>query len=153
MKRFPTILVSVAACLLIASCGGGGGGSSTAPGSETSTAASSAAASFGADVQYTTENGDQVTAEYARPADKPNAPALLLLHQLDGSRHQWDVFAPQLLQAGYALLAPDLDYGKVNQCAAGSAGDGGRLMAVNNLLAVVNGGLLDLQSRAGVHTS
>src|SRR5207244_2712164 len=42
---------------------------------------------------------------------------------------------------------------KVNQCAAGSAGDGCRLNDVNNLLAVVNGGLLYLQSREGIDTS
>jgi pimeloyl-ACP methyl ester carboxylesterase len=40
-------------------------------------------------------------------ADKPNSPALLLLHQWESDRHSWDDFAKQLQKDGFNVLAID----------------------------------------------
>jgi pimeloyl-ACP methyl ester carboxylesterase len=40
-------------------------------------------------------------------ADKPNSPALLLLHQWESDRHSWDDFAKQLQGDGFVVLAID----------------------------------------------
>jgi len=39
--------------------------------------------------------------------DKPNSPALLLLHQWESDRHSWDDFAKQLQSDGFVVLAID----------------------------------------------
>ena len=40
-------------------------------------------------------------------SDKPNSPALLLLHQWESDRHSWDDFAKQLQSDGFVVLAID----------------------------------------------
>ena len=123
-------------------CGGGDDGAGTG-----------SASSFGTAVQFDSESGRIISADFAAPAGVQNPPGILLLHQFGGSRTQWAAFAPQLTAAGYAVLAPDLDYSAINSCPNGDAGNQCRADTVQGLVADVRGGLLYLESRPSLDTS
>ena len=123
-------------------CGGGDDGAGTG-----------SASSFGTAVQFDSESGRIISADFAAPAGVQNPPGILLLHQFGGSRAQWAAFAPQLTAAGYAVLAPDLDYSAINSCPKGDAGYQCRADTVQGLVADVRGGLLYLESRPSLDTS
>ena len=58
-------------------------------------------------VSYRTSDGIQVVATFTPPATAPPWPAVVLMHQYQGTRAQWDDLTPDLLAAGLAVLAPD----------------------------------------------
>src|SRR5206468_35174 len=54
-------------------------------------------------------------------ADKPNSPAILLLHQWASDRHSFDEFAARMQTKGFAVLAIDgRGFGESNHHANGS---------------------------------
>lgn len=55
-------------------------------------------------------DGWTLAADYYAPDDIPDGgvPAVLLLHMCGSSKAAWGIFAPDLLAAGYAALAPDM---------------------------------------------
>ena len=92
---FPAVLLLVAA---ISACSGGGGSATPTP-----------AADGGAErVTYQAEDGLRIVADFYPPTEGGPAPAVLLLHQSGGSRGQWADLIPDILDWGYAVLAPDL---------------------------------------------
>ena len=58
-------------------------------------------------VTYRTTDGIQVVATFTPPGSAPPWPAVVLMHQYQGTRAQWDDLTPDLLAAGLAVLAPD----------------------------------------------
>lgn len=59
-------------------------------------------------VTYRTADGIQVVATFTPPSTgNPPWPAVVLMHQYQGTRAQWDDLTPDLLAAGLAVLAPD----------------------------------------------
>jgi BAAT / Acyl-CoA thioester hydrolase C terminal len=100
-----------AALAVVAGCGGDGDGSAgaaaTAALTPTATAAPTAtpapARVRSARVVFRTPGGRRVSGDFT-PAGR-HAPALVLLHQLDGGPDQWDPYAPVLHAAGFATLA------------------------------------------------
>jgi dienelactone hydrolase len=58
-------------------------------------------------VTLRTPDGTPLTATVYEPDDRP-APAVVLLHMLRRSRHDWDAAAERLQRAGFFVLAPDL---------------------------------------------
>ncbi len=58
-------------------------------------------------VTYRTADGIQVVATFTPPDTAPPWPAVVLMHQYQGTRAQWDEMTPHLLAAGLAVLAPD----------------------------------------------
>lgn len=63
--------------------------------------------SHSGNVTYRTADGIQVVATFTPPATVPPWPAVVLMHQYQGTRAQWDDLTPDLLAAGLAVLAPD----------------------------------------------
>ncbi|MCH7835743.1 MAG: alpha/beta fold hydrolase [Chloroflexi bacterium] len=59
-------------------------------------------------VAYQAEDGLRIIADFYAPLKSGPTPAVLLLHQFGGSRAQWADLIPDILQWGYAVLAPDL---------------------------------------------
>ena len=60
-------------------------------------------------------------------ADKPNSPALLLLHQWQSDRHSFDDFAARMQTKGFAVLTIDgRGFGESNHHANGSMLEAGR---------------------------
>jgi len=56
------------------------------------------------------------------PADKPNSPAVLLLHQWQSDRHSYDDFAKQMQSKGFAVLSIDgRGFGESTRAADGMA--------------------------------
>ncbi len=103
-------IASIALAALVAACSGGsddgnGGGDSTP----------ARHIYFGTAVTYESDGGE-VVAEISKPAGQTDAPGLLLLSEPGGSREDWIAIAPALVSAGYAVLAPELDYGEIDQC-------------------------------------
>jgi len=58
-------------------------------------------------VTYQTDDGVRIAASWFLP-DAKNPPVVILLHEKDGTRAQWAPLIPVLVDAGYAVLAPDL---------------------------------------------
>jgi len=58
-------------------------------------------------VTYQTEDGVRIVAGWFLP-DKTNPPVVILLHEENGTRAQWDSLIPTLVDKGFAVLAPDL---------------------------------------------
>ena len=58
-------------------------------------------------VTYRTADGIQAIATFTPPETAPPWPAVVLMHQYQGTRAQWDALTPDLLAAGLAVLAPD----------------------------------------------
>jgi hypothetical protein len=108
MAPAPISLLAAAACaVMLAGCGDGDTPSSTTP-APTRTASPAATATpepaaASRHVRFKAADGRGVTAEFT-PAG-PKAPAVILLHQLDGGLNQFDEYAPSLNAAGYATLA------------------------------------------------
>jgi len=59
-------------------------------------------------VTYQTDDGVRIAASWYLPKDTLNPPVVILLHEENGTRAQWDPLVPVLLSAGYAVLAPDI---------------------------------------------
>ena len=77
-----------------AACGGGGGPPFDVRDSES--------------VTYQAEDGVVIAASWALPPAQARPAVVILFHELDGSRDQWDEFIPVLVNEGYAVLTPDL---------------------------------------------
>jgi dienelactone hydrolase len=96
---------------VVAGCGGDGGSSpetTPAPAATPSPAATAAAAATptpvpGRKVRFRATDGRRVEAKFT-PAGR-HAPAVVLLHQIDGGVDQFDAFVPALHAAGFATLA------------------------------------------------
>ena len=58
-------------------------------------------------VTYRTADGIQAVATFTPPDSDPPWPAVVLMHQYQGTRAQWKDLKPDLLAAGLAVLAPD----------------------------------------------
>jgi acetyl esterase/lipase len=62
-------------------------------------------------VELTAADGLILVANYYTPAvtdEDSGVPAVLLLHMMNSSKEAWGAFIPLLLDAGYAVLAPDM---------------------------------------------
>jgi dienelactone hydrolase len=59
-------------------------------------------------VTYQTEDGVQIVASWFVPPGETKPPVVILLHEQDGSRAQWNPLIPELVKKGYAVLAPDI---------------------------------------------
>jgi len=59
-------------------------------------------------VTYQTDDGVRIAASWYLPKDSKSPPVVILLHEQDGTRAQWDPLVPVLVNAGYAVLAPDI---------------------------------------------
>ena len=60
------------------------------------------------DITYRTADGFQIVATFTPPGDVLSPwPVVVLLHQFHGTRAQWSGITPDLLAAGFAVLAPD----------------------------------------------
>ena len=59
-------------------------------------------------VTYQTEDGVRIVAGWFVPPGETKFPVVILLHEQDGSRGQWNELIPILVHEGYAVLAPDL---------------------------------------------
>jgi dienelactone hydrolase len=71
------------------------------------------------EVTYQAEDGVRIVAGWWVPPNRPTPPVVILLHELGGTRAQWDAEDVRLpgifLENGYAVLAPDLrGHGKSN---------------------------------------
>ncbi len=97
MCRASLVLIPLLLALAAAACGDGGEPAATPSG-------------VGAPerVTYHAEDGLRIVADFYAPLEGEPAPAVLLLHQFNGSRAQWAELVPDILQWGYAVLAPDL---------------------------------------------
>ncbi len=59
-------------------------------------------------VSYQTADGVRIVAGWFLPPGKANPPVVILLHEENGTRAQWNGLIPILVDNGYAVLAPDL---------------------------------------------
>ena len=91
-----TYVCALALVVLIPFCGGGG--IDRPPITEVSSDA----------VTYDTEDGVRIVAGWYLPEGVTNPPVVILLHEEDATRAQWDVLIPILVREGYAVLAPDI---------------------------------------------
>ncbi len=87
-------LIMALAMASATACGGGGGPTFDVGDSET--------------VTYQAEDGVVIAASWALPPAQARPAVVILFHELEGSRDQWDEFVPVLVNEGYAVLAPDL---------------------------------------------
>lgn len=102
---FVTLLATVAAC-----AAGCGGGESRRPSgtTHTSTAPAQAAAPEpvdGSDVSFRASDGKTVKGVLTSAGRR--APAVILVHEVNGGADQWDQFVPYLHEAGFTTLAYD----------------------------------------------
>ena len=97
MCRAPLVLVPLLLALAAAACGDGGEPAATPSGPGASER-----------VTYQAEDGLRIVADFYAPLEGEPAPAVILLHQFNGSRAQWAELIPDILRWGYAVLAPDL---------------------------------------------
>jgi pimeloyl-ACP methyl ester carboxylesterase len=94
----------ICVALLLAACGGGG---EQPVATATATATPAATATPQArEVTFRATDGASVKAGYT-PAQRDDAPAIVLLHEIRGGREQWDPLIPYLHDAGFATLAYD----------------------------------------------
>jgi pimeloyl-ACP methyl ester carboxylesterase len=89
--------------LLISGCGGGAS-NSTSVANKIEKAVEPALAAQNVSIN---PSDGVVLAASLYGSDKPNSPALLLLHQWESDRHSWDDFAKQLQSDGFIVLAID----------------------------------------------
>jgi dienelactone hydrolase/DNA-binding CsgD family transcriptional regulator len=67
-------------------------------------------------VTYNSEDGVRIVASWFLPEGQTKPPVVILLHEQDGTRAQWDPLVKPLLDEGYAVLAPDLrGFGESNK--------------------------------------
>ncbi|SRR6266545_1343577 len=59
-------------------------------------------------VSYQADDGVRIAASWFFPPGETKPPVVILLHEQDGSRAQWNKLIPVLVDKGYAVLAPDL---------------------------------------------
>ena len=59
-------------------------------------------------VTYETEDGVRIVADWFVPPGVTNPPVVILLHEQDGTRAQWNGLIGILVEEGYAVLAPDI---------------------------------------------
>ncbi len=59
-------------------------------------------------VTYQAEDGVSIVARWSLPPNQARPGVVVLFHELEGSRDQWNEFVPVLVDEGYAVLAPDL---------------------------------------------
>ncbi len=92
-------------------------------------------------VTYRTSDGVQIVAQFTPPPTAaPPWPAVVLLHQYQGARVQWDTLTPHLLAAGLAVLAPDL---RAHGESLRRIGPDGQTDYVTDRAGTLNGWLLD----------
>lgn len=95
MRPYIIALITALAMASAAACGGGGGPPPFDVGDSES-------------VTYQAEDGVVIAASWVVPPDQARPPVVILFHELEGSRDQWDKFIPVLVNEGYAVLTPDL---------------------------------------------
>ncbi len=67
-------------------------------------------------VSYQAQDGVRVAASWFFPPGETKPPAVILLHEENGSRAQWNDLIPILVKHKYAVLAPDLrGFGESNK--------------------------------------
>ena len=103
-------LAAALALALVAGCGGDDDDGAPAAGAPTATATATATptpappdAPAPRKVRFQATDGEPVTGKYT-PAGR-DAPAVVLLHQIDGGVDQWEPLIPYLHDAGFATLA------------------------------------------------
>jgi hypothetical protein len=115
-----------AASVTLGACGGDDAGTVAGTPSPTHTPTASASATpaavRGERVRFRATDGRRVDGILTRA--ERGAPALVLIHQVDGGADQWDDFVPYLHQAGFSTLAYDgrggLDEGELVKEAEGA---------------------------------
>jgi dienelactone hydrolase len=83
-------------------------------------------------VTFTTKDGVQITGSLFLP-DKRPAPAVVLLHMMTRTRHDWDATAQRFAEAGIAALA--IDFRRAGQPGTDSRGGDDLSDLVNDVLA------------------
>lgn len=144
-RRTPLLAACVLlAALALAACSGGDGG-----GGEPSPAPSG---SGGPErVTYQAADGLRIIADFYAPQDGSPAPAVLLLHQFNGSRAQWADLIPDLLAEGYAVLAPDLrSFGESTTIVRDGEDADYRLQNLDDMLFDVAAAIIYLSTRTEV---
>ena len=144
-RRTPLLAACVLlAALALAACSGGDGG-----GGEPSPAPSG---SGGPErVTYQAADGLRIIADFYAPQDGDPAPAVLLLHQFNGSRAQWADLIPDLLAEGYAVLAPDLrSFGESTTIVRDGEDADYRLQNLDDMLFDVAAAIIYLSTRTEV---
>jgi pimeloyl-ACP methyl ester carboxylesterase len=111
--RSPILTAMTTALLALAGCGGGADTAERPAPAATPTPAETAAptpapakAPRGDRVSFKASDGRRVSGAVLRSAGR-GAPALVLVHMLDGGASQWDFFQPALRKAGFTTLAYD----------------------------------------------
>jgi len=67
-------------------------------------------------VNYQAQDGVRIGASWFFPPEETKPPAVILLHEENGSRAQWNDLIPILVKHKYAVLAPDLrGFGESNK--------------------------------------
>ena len=99
LRRALVLLTALSLVAALSACNGGGGGSGTPKPADQG---------GGTRVTYEAEDGLRIVADFYPPKGGGPAAAVLLLHQSGGSRAQWADLIPDILDWGYAVLAPDL---------------------------------------------
>src|SRR5207249_9079845 len=67
-------------------------------------------------VSYQAQDGVRIGASWFFPPGETKPPAVILLHEENGSRAQWNDLIPILVENKYAVLAPDLrGFGESNK--------------------------------------
>jgi acetyl esterase/lipase len=106
MGRLLPVLLALA---LLAGCGDDGGDDAPRRAQRTPSATPTPAATPEPvpheRIHFRATDGERVAAEFT-PAGR-RAPAVVLIHQVDGGADQWDAFVPALHEAGYATIAYD----------------------------------------------
>lgn len=59
------------------------------------------------DIFFSASDGYQLSGTYSIPNIEGSVPAIILSHQFNSDRHDFDLFIPRLLNEGYAVLAYD----------------------------------------------
>jgi len=112
-----------------------------------------AAVDIGVVVEYESEDGVHVVATFAAPEGVENPPVVVLLHQFLGSRSQWRQLIGPLVEAGYAVLAPDLRaFGESTRCRVNGRDERCALEDVDDLLKDVPAALSYLKDEQDVDT-
>jgi dienelactone hydrolase len=61
------------------------------------------------DVNFPASDGIQISATWYVPKDsEPPFKAVILIHEFESNRHDWDSFIPDFVERGYAILAYDI---------------------------------------------
>ncbi len=135
----------LALALSVSACGGGGD-SEFADGGEGGTE-TPARGDLGEIVSYKAEDGAEIVAELAVSSVVQRPPVVVLFHELNRSRLDWLPLVQPLLEAGYAVLAPDLrTFGESTGCEGGPC----TLENVDDLVKDITAAIAFIQSRPEV---